>query len=103
MIPEGDRDGKTFAFDRASSSTSVDGVNFSGAIEQGWDINGNANGGYLLALAGAAMRDASGRPDPISISAHFLAPGLAGPITISTDVVKSGRCLLYTSPSPRDS
>ena len=49
-----------------------------GEIADGWDIGGNANGGYLLALAASRMRDVSGRPDPISVSAHYLAPGSPG-------------------------
>ena len=36
------------------------------------------------------MRDASGRPDPITITAHYLAPGKAGPVTVETEVVKAG-------------
>ncbi len=90
-----------FEFDRATTLTTSDGSTFSGAIEDGWDINGNANGGYLLALAGAAMRDASGRPDPISITAHFLAPGPAVPVTVATDVVKSGKQLVTMTGSMR--
>ena len=31
-------------------------------IKPGWDVGGNANGGYLLAIAARAMRDAAGRP-----------------------------------------
>ncbi len=62
-----------------------------GEIAPGWDIGGNANGGYLLALAIRAMREESARPDPVTITGHFLAPGRVGPVTIVTDVVKRGR------------
>ena len=34
----------------------------SAMVLNGWDISGNANGGYLMAMAGRAMRNASGRP-----------------------------------------
>jgi acyl-coenzyme A thioesterase PaaI-like protein len=74
-------------------STNGQGTTFRGEIVDGWDVNGNANGGYLLAVAVAAMRDASGKPDPLSITAHYLAPGKAGPVIIETSVVKSGRQL----------
>ena len=88
-------------FDIATQSVvSADGVR-TGEIVDGWDINGNANGGYLLALAVSAMRDACGRTDPISISAHYLAPGKAGPVTIHTDVVKTGRQLATVTGSVR--
>ena len=61
------------------------------AIEPGWDIVGNANGGYLMAIAARACAEASGRPDPVTVTGHFLRPGKPGPVSITTDVVKRGR------------
>jgi acyl-CoA thioesterase len=55
-------------------------------IAEGWDIAGNANGGYLLAIAARAITEATGRPDPLTITGHFLAPGRPG--SISIDVVQ---------------
>jgi hypothetical protein len=60
-------------------------------IKPGWDIAGNANGGYLLAMVVRALREASGRPDPVTVTAHFLSPGKVGPATIATQLVKQGR------------
>lgn len=60
-------------------------------IHPGWDIGGNANGGYLLAIAGRTMARAAYRPDVTTITAHYLRPGPAGPISIDTNVVKAGR------------
>ena len=60
-------------------------------IHAGWDINGNANGGYLMALAARGMLAAAGRPDPITVTGHYLAPGKPGPARIDTHVVKQGR------------
>ncbi|MDW3213886.1 MAG: thioesterase family protein [Ilumatobacteraceae bacterium] len=59
-------------------------------IAPGWDIGGNANGGYVIALAARAMSDAVGRP-PLSLTAHYLAPGRPGPVVIDVDVIRSGR------------
>jgi acyl-CoA thioesterase len=82
-------------FDSATSMTGfVDehGVgHFSGEIVDGWDIRGNANGGYLLALALRAMVEASGRPHPITVTAHYLSPGRPGPVEATTQIVKAGR------------
>lgn len=64
---------------------------FCGAIAPGWDIAGNANGGYLLAIATRAALEATGRRDPVSVTAHFLAPAPPGPVTITTRVLKEGR------------
>ena len=67
------------------------GVNvFDCEVAVGWDIAGNANGGYLLAIAGRAMAKVVGRP-PLTITAHYLSPGLVGPHTITVEVVKIGR------------
>ena len=60
-------------------------------IKTGWDIVGNANGGYLLCLVARAMREAAGRPDPVTVTGHFLSPGRPGAAHVSTEVVKHGR------------
>lgn len=62
-------------------------------IQSGWDIRGNANGGYLLALAGRAMLAHSGRAAPVSLTAHYLSPGKAGPAFVRASTVKAGRQL----------
>lgn len=64
---------------------------WAGAIAPNWDIVGNANGGYLLALAGRALAKAADRQDVTSITAHFLRPGQEGPVTVEAEVVKTGR------------
>ena len=80
-----------YEFDEATRLTDpVDGV-YSTPIHDRWDINGNANGGYLLALAANAMRAASGRAHPISVTMHYLSPGPAGPAETRTTVLKSGK------------
>jgi acyl-CoA thioesterase len=60
-------------------------------IRPGWDVVGNANGGYLLSLVVRAMREAAGRPDPVTVTGHFLSPGQPGAASITTEVVKRGR------------
>lgn len=51
---------------------------------------GAPNGGYLMAMGARAMADASGRPDPLSVTAHFLAPCAVGPVEVVTEVVRPG-------------
>jgi hypothetical protein len=63
---------------------------FSADVKPGWDIGGNANGGYLMAIAARAMAEAVGRP-PVTITAHYLRPAQAGPCDIEVTTVRSGR------------
>ncbi|MGD9702987.1 MAG: thioesterase family protein [Acidimicrobiia bacterium] len=83
--------GDGYEFDRATAVSALGDGRFAGVIHDGWDIGGNANGGYLLAIVGRALREVSGKPDPVTITAHYLAPGVPGPLEISTEIVKSGR------------
>lgn len=60
----------SFALDTAVER--VQQGSYRGHIESGWDIAGNANGGYLLALAARAIALETARPDPVTITAHYL-------------------------------
>jgi acyl-CoA thioesterase len=61
------------------------------ATPEGWDIYGKSNGGVLLATAARAMAAAVDRPDPLTVTAHYLSPGVAGDLGVATEVVKAGR------------
>jgi acyl-coenzyme A thioesterase PaaI-like protein len=78
-------------FASASAVTARDEHTWEAAIAPGWDVAGNAQGGYLMAIAARAGAEAVGRPDPVSITAHFLSPGRPGPVTVGTEVIRSGR------------
>ena len=86
--------------DHFASATAVEPVDvdpavggrFDATIHEGWDIGGNANGGYLLAIAARAMAETVGRP-PLTLTGHYLRPAPAGPCTIDTEVVRAGRRL----------
>ena len=76
----------------ATAVTPIGEGRFAATVHEGWDIGGNANGGYLLAIAGRAMADAVGRP-PLTITAHYLRPAPAGECEIDVSVVRTGRRL----------
>jgi acyl-CoA thioesterase len=78
----------TFAF--ATAVADLGDGRYAAEIAEGWEIAGNANGGYLLAIAARAVTVATGRPDPVTITAHFLAPGKPGPATVAVDVLRAG-------------
>jgi acyl-coenzyme A thioesterase PaaI-like protein len=61
------------------------------SIDAGWEIAGNANGGYLLAMATRALAAAAGRPDPVTVTAHYLSPGRPGSVRIATQILKEGK------------
>ena len=75
----------------ATSTTDDQSVaRFSAEVKQGWDIGGNANGGYLMAIAGRAMAETVGRP-PVTLTAQYLRPGPAGPCEVEVTTIRSGR------------
>jgi acyl-CoA thioesterase len=78
------------AFDAATAVTALGDGRYRARIDEGWDIGGNANGGYLIALAARAIHDMVGRP-PLSVTAHYLARGRSGPCEITVDVARAGR------------
>lgn len=63
---------------------------FAAEVQPGWDIGGNANGGYLMAIAGRAMSEAVGRP-PVTLTAHYLRPAPAGRCEVEVTTVREGR------------
>lgn len=52
---------------------------------------GLVNGGILLVIAARALAHATGRPHPVTITGHYLTAVRPGPVTISTEVLRSGR------------
>jgi acyl-Coa thioesterase superfamily protein/acyl-CoA thioesterase superfamily protein len=61
------------------------------SIDAAWEIAGNANGGYLLAMTTRALTGATGRPDPVTVTAHYLSPGRPGSVRIVTQILKEGK------------
>ncbi|MFH1331451.1 MAG: thioesterase family protein [Actinomycetota bacterium] len=75
----------------ASAVRRVGETSWEGEIAPGWDIGGNADGGYVLAIAARAAAEAAERPDPVTITAHYLSPGRPGQVAIEAQVVRRGR------------
>jgi acyl-CoA thioesterase len=64
-----------------------------------WNVGNNPNGGYLLALALRALTLETGRPDPVTVTAHYLSPPGPGEIGIRTQIVKPGRSFVTATAS----
>lgn len=91
-----------FEFDIATTATPLGNGVYDTPIQERWNIGpGVANGGYLLALAASAMRAESGRAHPLSVTAHYLSPGVEGPATTHVEVVKAGKRLTTMAGSLR--
>jgi len=78
------------SFGEASAVKRVGDTTWVGEIATGWDIGGNADGGYTLAIAARAAAGAAERPDPVTVTAHYLAPARPGAVTVETQVIRRG-------------
>jgi acyl-coenzyme A thioesterase PaaI-like protein len=60
-------------------------------LRPGWVVGGGVNGGYLLATLGNAVRRSlPGIPDPLTISAYYLAASTPGPAAVTTRLLRRG-------------
>ena len=88
----------TFAFDRETAVESQGEGMWGAHIAPHWNIGDKPNGGYLMAVMLQALKAElgpdMGQPDPLTLTAHFLRPGIPdAPATISTEVLKRGRSI----------
>ena len=83
----------TSRFEADTAVTRTDADRFTTAVRPGWRVTDDAapNGGYLLALVARAMAERAERPDPLTVTAHFLAPAAVAPAVIETELVRDGR------------
>jgi acyl-CoA thioesterase len=81
-------------FDEGTAVSAGGGGHWTGRISGRWNIGDNPNGGYMLATMLRAMQESIRHPDPISVTCHYLRPGVAeAACDIEVDVVRSGRTL----------
>lgn len=78
-------------FDRETAVEKVGEGVYRGALAEGWRIGEVPNGGYVLAVAGRALRDALPHPDPLSVNAFYLAPTRLGPIECRVQLLREAR------------
>ena len=79
-------------FSRATAVTRQGDHNFTAELDAGWKVAGAVNGGYLLGVAGQALRTVNpSTPDPLVISTFYLGPSTEGPVEITTRTLREGR------------
>jgi acyl-CoA thioesterase len=83
-----------YCFDEETRATKSAGGQWHGVVSPEWNIGDNPNGGYLLSLISSALSQEIAHPDPISITTHYLRPGLQDTeYQINIDVIRVGRTL----------
>ena len=88
-------------FDHDTQTLVQDKESFSGKVSENWNIGGVPNGGYLLSIVSDALAKVAAHPDPFSISAYFMNPGISDEeCRIEFDVLKTGRSTQTICPRP---
>jgi hypothetical protein len=83
-----------FEYDDDTATTRLGDGRYRSEITPRWNIGDNPNGGYLLGSVLRPMLDVAGeagKPDPLTLTAHYLRPTSVGPADIDVDVVRGGR------------
>ncbi len=63
-------------------------------LSAAWNIGDNANGGYMLSPVLRAMRAVAGQPDPLTVTTHFLRPGVGdADAEVRVELIRAGRSL----------
>jgi len=82
-----------YQFDEETLLTLTGEQAFTGQVSGAWNIGTTPNGGYLLAIALTALREAvPTQPDPLSITVHYLRPSTPDEACdVSTQLIRAGR------------
>jgi acyl-CoA thioesterase len=78
-------------FARETAIEQVAENHFRGELCAGWRIGAVPNGGYVLSVAGRALRAVLPHKDPLTVSAFYLAPTALGPIDCHVEFLGGGR------------
>ena len=82
-------------FERDTAVEKISDTLYRGELVQGWRVGEVPNGGYVMAIAGRALRAALPHNDPLSVNAFYLAPTLLGPIDLQIEILRSARSTTF--------
>jgi len=83
-----------FNFDRETAVEQLGDGLWRGHINGNWNIGDNPNGGYLVSVVTSTLGQVLPHPDPISVTTHFLRPGVPDvDCEIKVEVIRTGRTL----------
>ena len=77
-------------FARETAIERVGENHYRGELHAGWRVGAVPNGGYVMAIAGRALREVLPHKDPLTVNAFYLAPTALGPIDCHVEVLGSG-------------
>lgn len=82
-------------FDQETSLKPHGSDGYEGRVYSNWNIGDNPNGGYLMALGACALRQLHpNHPDPFSVTAHYLRPGIGDmACEVETSLLRSGKTI----------
>jgi hypothetical protein len=66
---------------------------FEGMITPNWSVNGDPNGGYLMAFMASAMRELSDKKRPLIVTANYLARGETCLSQVIVESISTGKQL----------
>jgi acyl-CoA thioesterase len=89
-----------FEFDHAAALSGAAPV-FGAVLDGRWDGGRGTNGGFLLTLAARAIGAVLPFPDPVVVSGFYLRPGTPGPMSIDTEVIRTGKTTAFGQASLR--
>lgn len=77
-------------FDLDTAVEKIADGKYRGELVEGWRVGDVPNGGYVMAVAGRALREELTHSDPLSVNAFYLAPTMLGPIECRVQVLRVG-------------
>jgi acyl-CoA thioesterase len=80
-----------YEFDTDTAVEAISAGRYRACVHERWHVGAVSNGGYVMSIGMRALGRALPAADPLTVTAHFLRPTLAGPLDIETEVVKHGR------------
>lgn len=80
-----------YELDQDLRLSAIEPGRFQGTVSDRWNIGSVPNGGYVMSIAMAALRQELEAPDPLSVTAHFLRPAAVGPAEVGVETIKVGR------------
>lgn len=80
-----------YQFDTDIAVTQRSPLIFQSAVSPNWSVNGNPDGGYLMALLANAAQKSGDKKWPLIVTANFAARCLPGPAEIALEMIGGSR------------